>query len=98
MGEIHLESPFITLEIEGKYAKPIFETNFSQRQKLEKSYFPYGVIYLSKVKALRKYKKFYQKKTIPYLIERWQNYEIDDIFDFICVKEVLKNKLKNKEI
>ncbi len=98
MGEVHLENPFITLKIKGKYARPIFKTNFSQRQKLEKSYFPYGVIYLSKVKALRKYKKFYQKKTIPYLIERWQNYEIDDIFDFLCVKAILKQKLKNKKI
>jgi hypothetical protein len=30
---------------------------------------------------------------MPYLIERWQNYEIDDIYDFLCVETILKNKL-----
>ena len=99
VGEIQLESPFIAKKIERGYVKPFIKINknFYQRQQLAKTYFPYGVIYLSKVKMLKKYKNFYQKKTIPYLIERWQNYEIDDIFDFICVEAILKSKLNKKQ-
>jgi len=98
VGEIHLENPFITLKIDGKYAKPLFKSSFGQRQKLAQAYFPYGVIYLSKVKTLRKYKKFYQDRTLYYLIERWQNYEIDDLYDFLCIESVLKERLKHKKI
>jgi len=93
VGEIHLENPSITLKIDRKRLKPYMETDFSRRQELTKAYFPYGVIYLSKVEMLKKYRKFYQKRTMPYLIERWQNYEIDDIYDFICVETILKQIL-----
>lgn len=96
VGEIHLENPSITLKIDRKYVKPYMKTDFSRRQELPKVYFPYGVIYLSKIGMLKKYRKFYQKRTIPYLIERWQNYEIDDIYDFICIEAVLKQRLKKK--
>lgn len=58
------------------------------------AYFPYGVIYLIKVEALKKYRTFYPPKTIPYLIERWQTYEIDDIWDFYCVEAIMRKRLK----
>ena len=32
----------------------------------------------------------YTDKMIPYKIERWQNYEIDDIFDFRCIEAIMK--------
>jgi len=96
VGEIHLENPYIAKKIEKGYVKPLIKThkNIYQRQQLLKTYFPYGVIYLSKIKTYQKYNTFYQKRTIPYFIERWQNYEIDDIWDFICVEAILKQKLK----
>lgn len=96
VGEIHLENPSITLKMDKKYIKNYMKTDFSRRQELSKAYFPYGVIYLSKTEALKKYGKFYQKRTLPYLIERWQNYEIDDTYDFICTEAVLKQTLKKK--
>ena len=95
LGEVHLENPYITKVINNGYVKPLIKgKKITQRQQLPKIYFPYGVIYASKVSALKKEKTFYQKKTIPFLIERWQNYEIDDIFDLFCVEAILKNKLK----
>ena len=96
VGEIHLENPSITLKRDGKYIKPYIKTDFSRRQELPKAYFPYGVIYLSKARTLKKYRKFYQKRTMPYFIERWQNYEIDDIYDFICVEAIFKQRIKKK--
>ncbi|OGZ22927.1 MAG: hypothetical protein A3A08_02660 [Candidatus Nealsonbacteria bacterium RIFCSPLOWO2_01_FULL_41_9] len=98
LGEVHLEAPHIMKKIKRGYVNPFIEINKAiyTRQQLPKTYFPYGVIYLSKIGAFKKYKTFYQKRTIPYFIERWQNYEIDDIFDFICVEAILRYQLKNK--
>jgi CMP-N-acetylneuraminic acid synthetase len=98
VGEVHMEHPHIMKRIEDGYVKPFIEIdeNIYQRQQLPKVYFPYGVIYLLKVDAFKKYQTFYQGKTIPYFIERWQNYEIDDIYDFICIEAILKAMQNNK--
>ena len=98
IGEVHLENPHNMKKIEDGYVKPfIKDKNFYQRQQLPKVYFPYGVVYLSETDTLKKYKTFYQERTIPYFIERWQNYEIDDIYDFICVEAIIKHKLKGEK-
>ena len=96
VGEVQLENPYVMKIIENDHVTPFLENkqNFYQRQQLPTIYFPYGVIYLSTVKAFRECGTFYQKTTIPYKIERWQNYEIDDIYDFYCVETILKEKLK----
>jgi len=98
VGEIHLENPYLAKKIEHGYVKPLILSNksFSQRQQLPQLYFPYGVIYLSKIEQLKKYKTFYQKKTIPYYIERWQNYEVDDFYDYLCVDRIAKQMSMKK--
>ena len=50
-------------------------------------------MYLSKVDTLKEHKTLYQEKTIPYFIERWQNYEIDDDIDLMITERVLKENL-----
>ena len=99
VGELHLENPYIMKKIENGYVKPFIEIgkNIYQRQQLPKVYFPYGVVYLSKTDTLKRHKTFYQEKTIPYFIENWQNYEIDDMYDFICVEAILKYKLEESK-
>lgn len=96
VGEVHMENPHITKKIENGYVKPLIEIskNVHQRQQLPKVYFPYGVIYLALTIALKKNKTFYLERTIPYFIERWQNYEIDDIYDFICIEAILRHRFK----
>ncbi|MFA6356746.1 MAG: acylneuraminate cytidylyltransferase family protein [Candidatus Omnitrophota bacterium] len=99
VGEIRLESPFIAKTITGGYVAPLIKMkkrNVYRRQQLPKAYFPYGVIYASKVKTLEDKLTFYQKRTMPYFIERWQNYEIDDIYDFYCIEAVLKERLRGR--
>lgn len=96
VGEVHLEHPAIMKRVIKGYVKSygnISESLF-RRQDLDKVFFPYGVIYLSKTETLIKHKTFYQERTIPYFIERWQNYEVDDLFDFICIEAVLNHKKK----
>lgn len=98
VGKIGLENPALAKKIEKGHIKPIIE--FSQkttgRQNLPAAYFPYGVIYLCKTATLRKEKTFYPKRTMPYHIERWQNYEIDDIYDLVVIQAVMKYQ-KNKQ-
>jgi CMP-N-acetylneuraminic acid synthetase len=96
LGEVHLENPFIVKTIdENNLVLPLIDTKtkITQRQQYPKAYFPYGVIYAVKTDVLIKYRRIYSENSMPYLIERWQNYEIDDIYDFLCVETILKNKL-----
>ncbi len=101
VGEVHLENPSIMKKISDGYVKPYeaLAKNITRRQDMDKVYFPYGVIYLAKTEKLVEYKTFYQEQTIPYFIERWQNYEVDDLYDFICIEAILEytKRLKAKE-
>ncbi len=64
------------------------------RQKIKNDYyFPNALIYVSEITALEQNKSFYHDRTIGYITERWQNYEIDDIYDFLCVEAIMKFKL-----
>jgi CMP-N,N'-diacetyllegionaminic acid synthase len=98
VGEVHMEHPIIVKKIDERGrvksyidgAKSIY-----QRQQADMAYFPYGVVYLSKVASYYKNKDFYTDKTIPYYIERWQNYEIDDLLDFNLIEQIIL--LKEKE-
>ncbi len=64
--------------------------NNARRQDQKKVYFPFGVGYILKVKVLLEEKTFYPKRTLGYVIERHQNYEVDDIYDFMCIEQILK--------
>ncbi len=62
----------------------------SRRQDNEPAFFPYGVAYIVKTSSLFKEKTFYTKRSTYYQIKRYQNYEIDDLYDFLCVESVMK--------
>lgn len=98
LGDIHLEHPYHSKIIEGGYVKNLIpHEQVDQRQSLIRTFFPFGVIYLSKVETLRKQKTFYQERTIPFFIERWQYYEIDDFYDYVCV-DMLKKRMSAKNM
>lgn len=92
VGKVSLEHPAIMKRIKDGYARPYQRARkVWQRQQLDEAFFPYGVIYLSYTNQLLKRRTFYQSRTLPYFIARWQNYEIDDMCDFICVEAILKS-------
>jgi len=99
VGEVHLEHPMINKKINSNNRLEPYlpETQkIYQRQQADKAYFPYGVIYMIKTSIFKSKKTFYTDNIIPYLIERWQNFEIDDIYDFFCVETILKIKQEGK--
>ena len=95
LGEVSTPPAFLKKMDENNSVIPynINDFNNKRRQEQEKVYFPYGVAYISKVEVLLKEKTFYPRRTLGYLIERYQNYEVDDIYDFVCIESILKYKL-----
>ena len=89
VGEVQTEHPLIMKKIDKKGLVNHYisgEKKIHQRQQADKAFFPYGVIYLCKTEVYKKQKSFYLSNTIPYQIERWQNYEIDDLVDFNIIE------------
>ncbi len=61
-----------------------------RRQDNDAAYFPYGVAYISKTETFKEEKTFYPKRTTYYTIKRYQNYEIDSIYDFLSIENIMK--------
>lgn len=92
LGEVHMEHPSIVKKIsQDSIIEPYVEAQkVTRRQQLDKAYFPYGVVYLVRTDYFEKTQIFYGKDSLPYLIERWQCYEVDDIYDFTAIEAILK--------
>ncbi len=100
LGRVVLQNPYMAKKIDEKgLIRPFFESFRAEgrRQELPKAYIPYGVLYASKVSALREYGTFYQPRTMPLVTQRWQNYEVDDIYDFLCVEAVMKQVIAERK-
>ncbi|WP_128113713.1 acylneuraminate cytidylyltransferase family protein [Polynucleobacter necessarius] len=91
LGEVH-EHPSIMKKISGneivQYNKDL--TTTTRRQDNDAAYFPYGVAYIIKRDTLLDEKVFYPKRTTYHLIKRYQCYEIDDIYDFLAIENIMK--------
>jgi len=91
IGEIG-EHPSIVKKIVNNNLHP-FESSIKQttrRQDNVPAYFPYGVAYIAKIENLLNEKTFYTKRSTYYHLKRYQNFEIDDIYDFICIEGIMK--------
>ena len=102
VGEVSHELPFFIMKLTSKgYLRPFTDKylNFGdashEMQKNEKCYFPYGGIYISKTETLRRSRTFYGDKLIPYLVEKWQNYEMDDVYDYLCIEAIARYRLSS---
>jgi CMP-N-acetylneuraminic acid synthetase len=70
----------------------------NRRQDDEDAYSPYGGIYIAKEVVLAKLRTFYAPGTNWYKVKRYQCYEIDTIYDFVCVESILGMKLSGQEM
>jgi CMP-N,N'-diacetyllegionaminic acid synthase len=66
----------------------------TRRQDNAAAYFPFGVSYIAKTSSLLEENTFYTRRCMHFLIKRYQNYEIDDIYDFLCIESVMKHEWK----
>ena len=93
VGEVYSEHPMIMKRVNYRgNIVPYIENKKEvyQRQQFDKAYFPYGVGYLIKISKFKENHTIYTDNILPYYIERWQNYEIDDIYDFMCIESIMK--------
>ena len=97
VGRVHLEHPMIVKKVSDR-GNIIPYTNMIpkvyQRQQHDEALFPYGVGYLIKVDVFKEKHTIYTENVLPYYIERWQNYEIDDIYDFCCIETIMRMEMK----
>ena len=91
LGEVH-EHPSIMKKIVGNEIEPYCKNLYmaTRRQDNEIAYFPYGVAYIVKTKTLLEEKSFYPFRTTHRMIKRYQCYEIDDIYDFLAIENIMK--------
>ncbi len=67
-------------------------TQTTRRQDNDPAYFPYGVAYAVKTPILLAEHTFYPQRCTYYRIKRYQRYEIDDLYDFLCVEAVMRHE------
>ncbi len=92
IGEVH-EHPSIMKKIVNKNYLSSYCVELemkSRRQDNDIAYFPYGVAYIVKTKSLLDEKTFYTQRNTFYKIKRYQCYEIDDIYDFLAIENIMK--------
>ncbi len=99
-GKVVLEHPLMAKRVgEDGLIRPFIETDvkFARMQDIpQEAFIPYGVIYLSKVESLKSARTFYPARTMPYYLQRWQNYEVDDKFDFLAIEAIWKEHLNSE--
>jgi CMP-N-acetylneuraminic acid synthetase len=95
VGEIS-EHPSIVKRRAGEMLAPFCPElrQTMRRQDNDAAYFPYGVAYIVKVSALKRERTFYTERSTYYEIRRYQNYEIDDLYDFLCVEAIMQHEWK----
>jgi len=62
----------------------------NRRQDNDNAYFPYCVAYIVKMDIFLKEKTFYTKRNTYYKIKKYQCYEIDDIYNFLSIENIMK--------
>ena len=93
LGEVHEHPSIMKKFINNEITSYCNELDMApRRQDNESAYFPYGVAYIVNTKTLLEEKTFYPTRTTYYLIKRYQCYEIDDIYDFIAIENIMKHE------
>lgn len=83
--------------IEDGYLRPFIPNSpaFTQRQQLGPAYGVFGGIYISKVNTLREKRTFYHERTMAFQVKRWQQFELDDTYDYICIQAIYEKVVKD---
>lgn len=91
LGEVSAH-PSIVKRIVGNEVEPYCKelAMTTRRQDNEVAYFPYGVAYIVKTETLLEEKSFYPTRTTHRRIKRYQCYEIDDIYDFLAIENIMR--------
>ena len=86
------KSPYWYFKIINKYLRPMLGRKYlkKRRQDLPNFYMANGAIYISTPKTLLKYKSFFCKKTLPYIMPPERSIDIDNEIDLKLVELLIK--------
>jgi CMP-N,N'-diacetyllegionaminic acid synthase len=92
LGEV-AEHPSIVKRLRDHVVEPFCPelAQHTRRQDNESAWFPYGVAYVVKTAVLLAERTFYPSRCLGFPIRRYQNYEIDSIYDFVCVEAIMRH-------
>ena len=62
----------------------------TRRQDLDDLYFFEGTIYISRVGALFSKRSFCHDKTLPYVVHRYKQFEVDEKMDIYIIEAMMK--------
>jgi N-acylneuraminate cytidylyltransferase/CMP-N,N'-diacetyllegionaminic acid synthase len=88
--------PSFLFTIQNEILSPMLSTQPTglRRQDINNQFFYLeGSIYISNVEALRRNRRFYHSKTIPWIVSRYKSIEVDELSDFISTEALMKAKL-----
>lgn len=93
LGEVG-EHPSLMKRMVGRGIEPFCRelAQTTRRQDNAPAFFPYGVAYAAKTSVLQEENTFYTRRCMGFPIRRYQNYEVDDVYDFYCVESVMKSE------
>jgi CMP-N,N'-diacetyllegionaminic acid synthase len=93
LGEVS-QHPSIMKRLTGFSVEPFYPESVIalRRQDNPPAYFPFGVAYIAKTPVLLEENTFYTQRCAGFMVQRYQNYEIDDLFDFLCVERVMQHQ------
>ncbi len=93
IGEVR-EHPSLMKRIKDASIEPYCDglEQTTRRQDNPPAYFPYGVAYIVKVPILLEERKFFSRRCSYHVLKRYQGYEIDDLYDFMCVEAIMKHE------
>lgn len=99
VGEVG-EHPSIMKRLVGDHFEPFYPTPAQnlRRQDYQPAYFPYGVAYIGRTDRVLSERSFYLANAVWYRIKDYQTYEIDDLYDFLCVEAVMRHEWRVDEI
>lgn len=92
VGQMQREHPAISKRMDGEgrlspWLPPRVQADAPQAD----PWFPYGGAYVVKAEVLQRLRTFYPPRLRGYPVQRWQNFEVDDLIDFVCVEAVFRH-------
>lgn len=90
VGQMHREHPDVMkARDERGFIAPWLGPGAANLGSRREPWYPYGGAYAIKVDTLRKGRSFYPPRLLGYAVARWQHYEVDDEWDFVCIEAIM---------
>jgi len=90
-----IEHPYECIKGFKKKWSPIIKNNKVNRQNFDSFYFITGSLWFFTKKFFLRYKKFYNKKSYAYKVDKINFVDIDTMFDFEIAKKLTNLKIRN---